>query len=112
MVDIYSAYKILNSSVADLADQINKLEPAEDVRANSDYVRLEEEDFLVTERGKRLASKLTAAYDLSAYRKNFYVIESSVEANSLLEQLMMPIEDLDLTEFSMEGRNGNTGSKF
>ena len=102
MVSIYKAYSIINKSVADIAKNTNLLEPAEDIRINQDVVRLEEEDFLVTERGKRLASQLTAAYDLASYRKNFYIVESGTEELTILEQLMRPVFDLDLTEFNME----------
>lgn len=103
MVGLYKAYNIINQKVADVANSTNTVEPAEDIRINSDIVRLEEEDFQVTERGKRLASKLTAAYDLTSYRKSFYMIENGMEELTLLEQLLLPIEELDLTEFNLEG---------
>ena len=103
MVGVYKAFSIINSSVVDVAKSINTITPAEDIRINSDTVRLEEEDFVVTERGKRLASQLTVAYDLSSYRKNFCMIESDIEETTLLEQLLQPITDLDLTEFNVEG---------
>lgn len=105
MVSIYNAYGIINKTVANVAKNTNVMEPAEDVRINQDIIRLEEEDFFVTERGKRLASQLTTAYDLASYRKNFYMVESEMEDLTILEQLMLPIENLDLTEFNLEGES-------
>lgn len=103
MVSIYSAYGIINKKVAEVAKNTNVMEPAEDIRVDQDIIRLEEEDFFVTERGKRLASQLTTAYDLASYRKNFYMVESEMEDLTILEQLMLPIDNLDLTEFNLEG---------
>lgn len=102
MVSVYSAYSIVNKAVREVAESINMLEQAEDIRISPDVVRLEEEDFLVAERGRRLASKLTAAYDLSSYRKSFYIMENGMEELTILEQLMQPITELDLTEFNVE----------
>ena len=111
MVSVYKMYGAINKTMADIAKNINVMEPAEDIRIGQDMIRLDEEDFFVTERGKRLASQLTAAYDLTSYRKNFYMIESDMKDLTILEQLMLPIESIDLTEFNMEGdvyaTNGN-----
>lgn len=103
MVGVYKAFSAINKSVVEVAKCTNTITPAEDIRINSDMVRLEEEDFVVTERGKRLASQLTVAYDLASYRKNFYMLESNIEETTLLEQLIQPITDLYLTEFNVEG---------
>lgn len=102
MVSIFQAYKAINMSMAELADNLNVIETAENKKADNEYIRLEEEEYYVTERGRRLASNLTAAYDLPAYRKNFYMMYNSESSYLLIEELVKPIENLDLTEFSME----------
>jgi hypothetical protein len=102
MVSVYEAYKAINQSLADLANSINELETTECSKADNEYVRLEEEEYYITERGRRLASNLTAAYDLPSYRKNFYMMDNQETATILIEELVKPIDNLDLTEFSME----------
>ena len=113
MVNIYSAFSIVNKSVLELSERINKLTPAEDVRVKNDYVRLGEEDTFVTERGKRLASNVAAAYDLTSYRKNFYLIEMGEKTTSMFENMFAPLEELDLTEFNKEEDNSeDSGNKL
>ena len=108
MVDLYTSYSIVNKSLASLAGNINKLERAEDIRIQDSIVRLEEEDTYITERSNRLASNLTAAYNLASFRKNFYMLEAENEDEFIYKRFIDAVDfDVDMSEFNMEVDNSD-----
>ena len=103
MVDLYTSYSVVNKSLANLAGKINKLDKSDDIRIQDSFVRLEEEDTYITERSNRLASNLTAAYNLASFRKNFYMLESDGEDDVVFKRFIDAVDfDIDMSEFNME----------
>ena len=112
MVNVFTAYHLINESVQQVADCINKITPTPDVRVEEEYQRIPEVDILITERTKRLASKLTAAYNISEYRRQFYMSGSFMDEQCAFDILLKPIDDYDLTGFNMEEVNEVSRNSF
>lgn len=103
MVSTNTARKILNKSLLNVINSLNVLEPVEKVEKHVDMLRVTEADFYITERGKRLSTGVTDAYNLSDFRRSFYSVELQSTTNTLFDLLIArPDHVIDLTEFNME----------
>lgn len=103
MVSNNTARRILNQSLLNVINSLNVLEPVNEVEKHVDMLRVTEADFYITERGKRLSTGVTAAYNLSSFRRSFYNIELQNTTNTLFDLLIAkPDHPIDLTEFNME----------
>lgn len=99
MVDIYTAYRILNKSVLDVANSVVVLDALE-VDENPYQVRLEETAFSISERRNRLEGSVVVAHDVMQYVNRFYSIILDTNRTVLLDYLInIKPEDINLTEF-------------
>lgn len=99
MVDIYTAYRILNKSILDVANSVVVLDTLE-VDEKPYQVRLEETTFSISERRNRLEGAVIVAHDLRQYVNRFYSITLDTDRTVLLDYLInIRPEDINLTEF-------------
>ena len=99
MVDIYTAYQILNKSVLGVADSVVVLDTIE--ADDKPYqVRVEEATFSIAERRNRLEGSVLVAHDVNQYVNKFYSITLDTNKTVLLDYLInIRPEDINLTEF-------------
>ena len=89
-MDIIDAYTLIDRAVLAVAKSINILNEVEDEK-RTDYVRLEENPFVLTEDIKRVCQVVTA-HDLREYRNKFHSIKLEEAATSWL-QLLLQIDE-------------------
>lgn len=99
MVDIYTSYKILNSSILRVARDMVLLTQVE-FEDKPSQVRLEEAPFSVAERRDRLEGTTIVAHNLTQYVNRFYSIVLESDNTVMLDYLInINPEEIDLTEF-------------
>ena len=85
-MNICSALKIVNQNLLDLIQCIHLLEPVE-VETRAEYVRLEENPFILSEEVSRCTGVVTA-HDLHQYRNRFHSIKLQQSLGVWLDILM------------------------
>lgn len=99
MVDIYTAYRILNKSILDVADSVIILDTIE-ADEKPYQIRLEETTFSIAERRTRLEGSVLVAHDVRQYVNKFYSITLDTNKTVLLDYLInIRPEHINLTEF-------------
>lgn len=98
MVDIYTAYKIINKSVLKVVNDMVVVD-IEEPEIQTPVERLNEAPFPIAERRRRLQSVIVG-HDLKQYVNKFYSITlDSNEVVPLDYLIQFRPEDIDLTEF-------------
>lgn len=99
MVDIYTSYKILNSSILKVAREMILLTQIE-FEDPTAQVRLEEASFSIAERKDKLEGSTVLAHNLTQYVNKFYSITLDSENAVWLDYLInINTDEIDLTEF-------------
>ena len=103
MVDMYTSFSVINKSLSDLSLRINNLVPAEEVKIKESFERFGEDDTYITERSNKLNVGVAIAYNLSSYRKNFYLMDVEPTTSGLFGLFKDKLVECDMTEFNLEG---------
>ena len=99
MVDIINAYRILNASLLNVANDLNPLSQLE-LEDKSQQVRLEETPFSIAERNERLSGGVVVGHNLNDYNNKFYSIRLNVQDTCWLDYLIdIDYDEVDLTQF-------------
>lgn len=99
MVDIITAYRIVNRSIARVAADMVCLDVLE-TDSSISYVRLEEATYSVAEIQQRLDNTVVVAHELSQYINRFYSINMKISDTVWFDDLLWNrAEKIDLTEF-------------
>lgn len=99
MVDIIEAYRTLNASLLNVANDLSSLHVLE-LEDQSRQVRLEETPFSIADRNERLNSGVIVGHNLNDYNNKFYSITLNVDTECWLDYLLdINFEDVDLTMF-------------
>lgn len=99
MVNIYSAYKIVNQSILKVLDDLVPIEVIEE--EDKPYqIRLDEAVVSIADRHDRLNGKAVVCHNLDQYVNKFYSINLMSEDVAWLDILINAhLEFTDLTEF-------------
>lgn len=99
MVSPIEAYKILNKSLLDVANDMVVLDVLE-IDKKPCQVRLDETPYAISERRNRIEGVVVKAHDLSQYVNKFYSITLNTKEDIWLDWLINAnMEKIDLTEF-------------
>ena len=99
MVDLFTAYAILNNSVYEVVKSLNILTPPPEDKRKQEQVRLEEAIFNISERSNRLDNGVIVCHDLTQYINKFYKIHLEENVVPWIDYLIDIDEVIDLTEF-------------
>lgn len=99
MVDLMTAYQVLNKSILKVVDEVNGLDVLE--FDNDPYqVRLEETAIQVSDMNNQVVKSVVVGHNLSQYVNKFYSIYlDSNEVVAIDYLININREDIDLTEF-------------
>lgn len=99
MVDLIDAYRIVNKSVLQVADDLVELDVLE-FEDKPNQVRLEETPFSIAERHERLNGLVVVGHNLTEYTNKFYSISLVGSDYAWIDYLIdAKTETIDLTEF-------------
>lgn len=93
-MDIFTSFGVVNKSILNVVRSVNVLTPVED-ELKQDYIRLEENPFVLTE-DAALQSQVVTAHNLFQYKNSFHGIELEEDVHCWLEELLNI--DLELEE--------------
>ena len=99
MVDLMDAYRLVNQSILNVADDLVVLDQIE-IENKPYQLRLESSTCSIAERRDRLNSQVIVCHDLNQYINKFYSINLTSEDTAWLDILIdAHLELTDLTEF-------------
>lgn len=99
MVDVIDAYRIVNTSVLRVAEDLVELDTME-LPDKSSQIRLDEAVYSVAEIRGRLDGTVVVAHELSQYTNKFYSITLNTGEVVWLDYLVgHSISEINLTEF-------------
>jgi hypothetical protein len=86
-MDIYTAYRILDSQLIKVLDSVNMLETVKEPDKVK-LLRIQENPFVLSEESERINRSVLTAHDINQYKNQVHVISLQENVHSWLEKLL------------------------